>query len=175
MRGKMVKVIIGSILFAVGVGVTIWGFSKLQSAKESLSWPRAEGRVLESNIERVRKTSSRSRRKRRRGKNRIGTNRQSRITYKANVFYEYSVKSNKYSSDKISFGDYSSSNQSHAQNIVNRYPRGKDVKVYYNPEDPQLAVLEPGVSWATYTPLGAGVFFILIGGAFAAASFFGRK
>lgn len=165
MKGKKAKAIIGSIILAIGVGVTIWGFSTLESAKESLSWPTVEGKVLQSDIERVRKISSRRKKRKRK----------SRISYQANIFYEYSVKSNKYSSDKISFGDYSSSSQSHARSIVNRYPKGKTVKVYYNPETPELAVLEPGVSWATYIPLGSGIFFILIGGAFAAASFFGRK
>jgi hypothetical protein len=49
-----------------------------------------------------------------------------------------------------------------AQSIVDRYPDGATVTVYYNPADPSDAVLERG-----NTP-GIGVLYI-IGGIFAVA------
>ena len=50
-----------------------------------------------------------------------------------------------------------------AGEIVNRYPTGKKVKVFYNPQDLKVAVLEPGVSTSSYLFLGFGILFTLMG------------
>jgi uncharacterized protein DUF3592 len=43
------------------------------------------------------------------------------------------------------------------------YPIGKNVKVFYNPQDLKVAVLEPGVSMSSYLFLGFGILFTLMG------------
>ena len=42
------------------------------------------------------------------------------------------------------------------------YPRGKRIIVYYNPEEPELAVVKPGVSGSIRTTLATGVILTII-------------
>lgn len=64
--------------------------------------------------------------------------------YVAEVLYEYSVHGERYSSDLVSFGEFGSHNTKNAQRIVDEYPAGKSVVVYYDPDNPDVAVLRPG-------------------------------
>jgi hypothetical protein len=50
-----------------------------------------------------------------------------------------------------------------AETKAAKYPTGKTVSVYYKPDNPKKAVLEPGINRDTYFLLAVGLFF-LIGG-----------
>ena len=62
----------------------------------------------------------------------------------------------------FSFGEYQGSKK-HAESIVDRYPKGKKLEVSYNPEKPEVAVLEPGITIGSYLPLGIGAMLVLLG------------
>lgn len=159
MAKKYVLIIVGLILLAVGVGVTVWGIAVVRNAMASSSWPTVTGTVTASDVERQRSRS--------------GTRRNRRKTsYRANVAYEYSVDETKYASDQVSFGEYASSNPNFAQQIVNRYPKGKRVEVHYDPQQPEVAVLEPGASWSSFFPLGFGLIFSVVGAALCITALF---
>ncbi len=51
--------------------------------------------------------------------------------------------------------------RSKAQKVLNRYPRGKEVEVFYDPENPQSSVLIKGIglSWLA-VGLGAAMFLL---------------
>ncbi len=66
-------------------------------------------------------------------------------TYGAAITFTYTVNNNLYSSDTWRFGAWSSSDDDHAREVVGRYPVGQEVTVYYDPDDPESAVLEVGV------------------------------
>jgi Protein of unknown function (DUF3592) len=66
-------------------------------------------------------------------------------TYKADIAYRYQVNGKDFSSSTITLLDMSST-ASRAQSIVGRYPDKSKVQVFYNPDDPSDAVLEPGAS-----------------------------
>jgi len=81
--------------------------------------------------------------------------------YHAEIMYNYFVKNQIYSNNKVAFGDYGSSNPQHARSISNLYQKGKEVTVYYQPEDPQNSVLEPGFqTQALIMPVIGFVFFV---------------
>jgi len=66
--------------------------------------------------------------------------------YSPYVLYRYEVNGQVFHADAITIGSsVESSFRSWAERTVRRYPKGKQVKVYYSPEDPKQAVLEPGV------------------------------
>ncbi len=44
---------------------------------------------------------------------------------------------------------------------ADKYPAGKTVNVYYKPDDPKKAVLEPGINKDTYFLLAIGLFFLI--------------
>lgn len=165
MKGK--SILFGLIFLAVGGGLLAWGFNTMGKAKASMSWPTAKGKVLHSGVERKVSTST--------SNTGSGRRRRTTTTYEADVRYEYRVDANRYSGNKVSFGEYSSSNRGHAERIVDRYPKGKSVEVFYNPDKPDTAVLEPGVSGGVYIPLGIGALFAVIGLGATIAAVVGKK
>ena len=64
-------------------------------------------------------------------------------SYSASITYDYQVAGVHYPGTRLAFGEMSSSS-GYAQGILDRFPVGKKVRVYYSPDVPQLAVLETG-------------------------------
>lgn len=127
------------IFLAVGIGLSIWGWNVLQNARVSESWPTTSGEILSSSV-RV-------------------DNDDDGTSYFGDVIFRYAVADLPYTSGTVSFGQYGSSNRSHAEEIVGKYPVGSRVTVYYDPEDVKTAVLEPGVTWSSYFIIGMGLLF----------------
>lgn len=136
----MLKKIFYWIFGLLGVGAMCWGVWVAVWGALSTQWPSTTGRVLSSAY----------------AKHDADTP----TTYSAAVTYEYFINELRYVSDRVSFGDYSSSNSEHARQILSRYPTGKTVTVYYNPHRPQMSVLEQGVAGGAYIALGVGAAFI---------------
>jgi hypothetical protein len=139
----MKNIIAGIIFLTIGVGTMFLGYSWYKDAKATNKWPTVEGVVLSAEV-----TTHDS----------DGT-----TMYKPVITYKYSVGGKEYSCPKVSFSDYSSSNSDYAYETVNKYPKGTKVTVFYNPQKPYKAILEPGVGFFTYLPLGLGAVFSLIG------------
>jgi hypothetical protein len=70
------------------------------------------------------------------------------------VVFSYAVGRVRFMSSRIAFHSLSSSNRSDAARFAATYPVGRTVQVFYDPQDPEQAVLEPGSNpWA---PIVAG-------------------
>lgn len=147
MKGKGASILLGVIFVGVGIGLSIWGVKTLQKARASTAWPSVSGRVVSSDVERQTRT------------HRSGGRRRSSVTYHAGVVTAYEVHGTRYTTDKVSFGATDSSSRRRADEVVRRYPKGEEVKVFYHPARPGVAVLEPGVSAGVYIPLVIGVVF----------------
>lgn len=130
--------------FAIVGGVVLFtGGRALWDARASSSWPTVAGIVAASEVE--------------------SHSGDDGITYSAEVMYDYEVGKVKYSSNRIAFGDYGSSNPGRARGIVNRYPKGADVTVAYQPADPGKSVLEVGVQWQAFFMPAFGLVFFTVG------------
>jgi hypothetical protein len=66
--------------------------------------------------------------------------------YEAEVTYTYTVDGRPYRSQRIAFGHTSGRDESAIARALERYRQGREVLVYYDPRNPQLAVLEPSTS-----------------------------
>jgi hypothetical protein len=141
---KRPPLFLGILFLLIGLVVAGFGVRTIIRAGQSESWPTVEGVVKVSEVDRRH--------------DKDGT------TYHADVMYEYTVDGTLYSCDRVSYGDYGSSNSSHARRVCNRYPQGQTVVVYYDPGDPEEAVLEAGRTWATFAVAGFGAIFALVGG-----------
>jgi len=160
----MKKVGVALLFLVVGIGVGIFGWLQLGKARASLSWPTADGVIMQSDVRRERRWVK------------TGKHRREKITYKADVDYIYTVNGQEYSADRISYGGtHSSSSRVTADQITSQYPRGKKVTVSYDPQDPGEAVLEPGVSIGVYGTLAAGVLIALVGVAAVIMGFCGKE
>ena len=66
--------------------------------------------------------------------------------YGADISYQYSVGGATYVSDVVNPIMVYHETLAESQELVQQYPLGKSVKVYYNPDDPYNAVLVPVAS-----------------------------
>ena len=67
--------------------------------------------------------------------------------------------------DTIFFGvgGISSSNRKYANKIVNKYPVKTRVNVFYNPSQPNIAVIEAGVNQKTFIQFTFGSLLFIVG------------
>jgi len=74
-------------------------------------------------------------------------------TYTLDISYKYVVNGKTYSSKKRRWHEVQSSFHRYHDTIARKYPLGKSVTVFYNPKNPKVAVLEPGVGLGALTGL----------------------
>ena len=130
-----------------GVYTVFFGTRNVFRASESANWPTAQGIIQGSSVEYH-------------SSNKGGT-------YHAHVWYVYHLNGTAFSGDRVLYGDFGSSDPSHAQEIVNRYPVGKSVIVYYMPANTEECVLEPGIKPQTWFLPGFGMVFFSVGAVMA--------
>jgi len=134
-----------AFLFLTVFGIVLAGFGIVlfQQTASAEKWPTTDGIIFHSTVDSYREHDS--------------------TMHKPLVQYKYTVNGVNYSSNRVRFGVISTSDGGYANEVVNRYPVGKTVKVYYNPDNPSEALLEPGITWIEYLPILFGLIFILIG------------
>lgn len=135
---------IGIIFMVIGSFLSFIGYQQLKNAHDSLKWSITNGIILSSEIEKHEDSEH-------------STN------YEAYVRYEYNVGGKHYLSNQVSFGQYGSNDPEHARSIVRQYEKGEKISVHFNPSNPNESILEPGVSFGTFIPLGLGFGFLGIG------------
>ncbi|PKQ69025.1 hypothetical protein BZG01_01590 [Labilibaculum manganireducens] len=140
---------IALLIFAIAFIIGGWFFYKnisqtiVEEANASKSWPAVEGKVTLADIS----TSISD-----------GTK-----MYASNIVYKYVVEDKEYSGTRISTVDGSSSSASGAKKDIQKYAEGSSVTVYYDPELPDAALLEPGPNFFTYLITYGPLLFCLIG------------
>jgi hypothetical protein len=144
------------IFLAIGAGLSFWGWNILQNARASASWPTAQGVILSSEVT-------------------LSTDADGSDSYSPEVTYRYLALDSSYQNRTIKFGENSYGNRRKAQDIAARYPVGKSVTVYFDPESPARSVLEPGVSGGSYLVLGIGLFFMVLALVLTPISLFKRS
>jgi hypothetical protein len=136
------------IFVAVGASVAFFGIRALVRAKASVAWPTTQGKVVSSSVEYHRSDKGGG-------------------TYHAEVMYDFSVNDTSFTGNRIAYGDYGSSNPSHARQVVNRYLKGQSVTVHYMPSNPEECLLEPGVKGQSFFLPGFGLIFFTAGSVMA--------
>ncbi len=133
-----------SSLFAfVGVIIFIFGVYDYKNAQASKDWPFVEGKIVSSAV-----YKSYSNKK---------------YMYEAKISFTYYLNNTPHTGNKVSFNDYKASYSSRAEDVVSRYPQGSVVRVYYNPQNPNESVLEPGLGFGSFFIVIVGVIFAFIG------------
>lgn len=83
--------------------------------------------------------------------------------FRGRTVYEYVVDGVRYQSDRISFGDlHSTSNRHVAEDDADRFEPGRHVDVYYDPDVPSSAVLQPSSAWLSWWWFGSAAFVLLL-------------
>ena len=137
----------GIIVFTgIGIVIALFSYSAYKTSVESKDWPTVDGVIIKSEIEQQTSTSGE------------GSNKKTTVKSLPQIVYQYQISGLPYECTKISF----SSSSGNASKIVSQYPKGKTVRVYYNPAKPKQAVLVPGNTSLNFVPfIFAGVFILL--------------
>jgi hypothetical protein len=126
----------------VGIFLLVVGAYEAMRARKGGRWRTVDGEIIESQV----------------------VNRGSSFlpNWQAQVRYRYSVGGARYESARITFAaDPEGDIRWRAAAAAEKYPQGMKVKVHVSPEDPAIAVLDPGVPWRSY-------FNLVLGGLLAA-------
>lgn len=144
------KLTIPLSMVVLGLVIIFYGLHVLEQAGASANWPAVSGKVLASGIEETLWSES----KRINDRN-TGTRTEKR--YGPQVRYEYRAYGMLYTGQGIRIVDALHEHPEAVQPIVARYPVDSRVRVYFNPNDPAQAVLEPGVDEDSYLFLYGGI------------------
>lgn len=128
--------------FFVSLCICIYALAVFAMARKSSDWPVASGEVLSSKVISSGKSG------------------------KPEVKYTYTVNGRKYNGSQIFIGLGPMGGGigiSSPHEYVYKYPKGKQIKVYYDPKDPKQSVLEPGVNRVITLILLTGIFFLILG------------
>lgn len=143
-------IVAGSVALVIGIAIE-------RQARVSRRWPSVKGVVLSSKILKEQSNPSSSS---------LGRRITDGYQYKPEVAFEYTVFGVKYISNKVSFADYSTNTTGHATQVIERYPEGAAVDVYYNPDNPEDAVLEKRGGFGVLLLFVVGLFLIAVSSLF---------
>jgi len=135
----------GMLLFLLG-GILIFykGSHDVYYSLRTYTWPSVEGKIVFSRVERVWHPGQSP-------------------TYYPQIQYVYLVEGKEYRGKVVFFSEYGTGSTAGAQATIDKYPEGKIVAVYYNPKDPQNAVLERGLHWPSFALILFGLIFGAVG------------
>jgi hypothetical protein len=136
----------GLILAGIGLFTIVFGWIQFRTGKASGNWPSTKGKVVLTEVKESSSTDEDGSTSRR---------------YSPRVEYAYTVSGRKYTSDQVAIGarwQYSSQAKARAKLA---YRSGQQVDVYYNPQKPDQALLEPGVTGGARGTLIIGIVFMI--------------
>jgi hypothetical protein len=135
------------LLFAVGLALTGWGGHSALKSRQAASWPSVEGTVAIC---------------------RIGGGRGGNVE----VSYSYVVRGERYSGDRIAFGDLGLGNP---HPLYKKLSGAQTVAVRYDPANPEESVLSYGLNRSTLVFLILGSMFIVFAAGFISREMLFRK
>lgn len=130
--------------------------------KRSQDWLPTHGKIIQSNLESVRVPRGGRKSLNIDGKIRLIT------AYTPAILYEYRANGQAFQSRQIFVGQQFPSSFSISNEFVEKYPVGKEINVYYNPEKPEMATLEKDRLNELLLYLIGGLISILLGFMFLA-------
>ena len=137
---------LAKVLAFAGAALLLLGAYYLYQGIISMQWRSVEGRILYSHA-------------------RGGPNPETLL------WYEYHVNDRRYLASNYRNGGNATPFLNVAEEAAKRYPQGRVVAVYYDPQNPQNALLEPGLWWGNFiTPALA---LLLFGAAWVAKRYAG--
>jgi Protein of unknown function (DUF3592) len=120
-----------------GIGLSYWGWSILQKSRKVEQWPRAKGK-----IESFKDSSKQN-------------------DLLPEIIFSYQVNGQSYQR-QFEFPEGTHPLPEFVTFYKNKYPVGEAVEVFYNPEQPETATLEPGAQ-GDWMILAMGIAFVIGG------------
>ncbi len=144
MKSSALVRVAGSLLVLVGALVFLGYMARVYTQAEAMrQWPTTEGEILETWV------SERSD--------------SENDEYVPAVRYRYTVAGQTYTGERLRAAPVSAGTRRGAEQMLAPYFKGAVVRVYYNPQNPAEAVLEPGVTRSFWLFLAGGAVWMLAG------------
>ena len=145
-------------LVPAGIGLIILAIvvSALREVAAMKRWPVASGRVLSSKVEKYRDST---------GGGDYSGNRVRMTLYRPVVLYEYKIAGKRFQGNRITQSPgLNRGVPDFAEKIVQRYARGSEIEVRYNPKRPEESVLEPRLpaSWILALLIALGLLALAV-------------
>lgn len=135
------------VFFLLGAGMIFFSLRARKKAQQSQSWPSTAGTVSEVQVKEI---------------SREDADGFQTTSYQPQVTYSYQVGNQTYTSDRLSFGArVSYGNRNQASKVLEAYPVGMPLVIYYDPEKPAEAVVERQASGFKLLLIG-GILLIVI-------------
>lgn len=141
---KTIWTFLASIFLLLGLIVAYFGWQDISLAQASQRWQAGDGIIVSSDLG-------------------VRTNEDGATLYSAEIQYTYRVDGRELANDRVFFGQLSTSDRKPIFDLLLKYEQGDEVIVYYNPDDPDQAVLEPGVHGVTWFLPAIGTGFAVLG------------
>ena len=135
----------GILFFVVGVLFAYFlGYNMIQEATASQDWPSTMGTVIETDIHTDRDDG--------------------KVYYTPLVVYQYSIDGQQYESSQLTLAGYTSSTRSQtAYKVIEAYPIGQQIEVFFHPKQPHNAILSTEVPFIFQALFWGGIVFAYLG------------
>ena len=134
------------VLFGIAGAVMIFKyFQEQKEADESQGWSSTIGKITKSSIHREASFES------------------SNTLYYSDVKYVYDFLGTEYTGNRIAFGGSTGySNRKKSEETLAKYPVGREIPVFYDPNNPKDSVLVRNLGMGGKVFLFVGILFVLI-------------
>lgn len=142
--------LVGIAFLAVGVYRIVPSWETVQNARASTSWNETEAKITGARIEVIEGSAAGN----------------TPMRHLPKVGYTYKVGGTEYTGDTIRFAEldfHRRGSRNKAQKVIDPYSNYPTVKTHYNPADPSVSVLEPGVTLATFGAITDSLLWLVIG------------
>ncbi|MEZ6047917.1 MAG: DUF3592 domain-containing protein [Planctomycetaceae bacterium] len=109
---------------SVGVFLFVTALREYSESKQSRSWPCVKGTILSSQV--------------------ISNEYKSESIYIPEFSYRYTVRQKTYTGERLKIVEVHDRYKEVAEKLVAKFPAGKEVRVFYNPQQPERSVLALG-------------------------------
>jgi hypothetical protein len=133
---RIIIIIFLLVFTLIGLYLVWYGISSYRQSQASLSWPAVAGKVTTSKVI-------------------IEEDADLDECYIGDIEYLYVVGNKEYRNKDVVIGP-SDCSESVANEIVKKYPAQAEVKVFYDPNQPEVSALEPGAN-------NSSIIFIVLG------------
>ena len=137
------SIILGLFLVA-GLLATLWSLRIVLTARKTMQWPAVEGLIEESKVSSASSDSF------------------ERNDLLPHITFSYKVEQQSFQQLMKFPGDITPSEE-FSKSYVKKYPVGLRVQVHYNPENPEISTLEPGLGKGDWLVLAIGLGTLVFG------------
>ncbi|PXA03335.1 hypothetical protein DDZ13_13005 [Coraliomargarita sinensis] len=127
----MIRYIILLSIFLAGIWLIAFSLSPLDNQTHSETWQTAQAVITSSEIKKHQT------RRKAPGSSKYKT----RITYQPRLTYVYAIDGSEYQGDRLDFSHRSYSDMQVAKKVQGTYPVGREIEIFYNPENPSESVI----------------------------------